>query len=374
MIDPSLFSPPYDEALVQALKDTGLNVEIYTRDPRKGEKQISESLLSPFRFFRFSEKLLRMNFGKIAKIIKSFEYIFDFTRFTILKRGNVIHVQWLILPIFEMFAWRIYKFIHPNTKLVLTLHDSKPFLGATSSFVQKIGYLNAAKAFDQFIVHTLEAKEIWNSRGLKNINVIPHGILHVNKTPIEFTQKNNNAEINEILFFGLIKHYKGLDILIEAWGIIDKVYKKNWKLKIAGNPVDDISKIKSRCKELNIEDEIIWDLRFIPEEELHSIFSSASCFVFPYREIDASGAFLSIIPYLKPIIATDVGLFKDLLVNNENGLLVEKENPIELATALQKVMSDNNIIQSISINLKSIYENLQWNNIAKQTLKIYLYF
>ncbi len=374
LIDPSLFSPPYDEALAQALIDIGLQVEVYTRQSRPGEKQIAQKLVSKFQFFRVSEKLLAMKVGKLAKIIKSFEYLLDLARFSIGDRGSVVHVQWLILPIFESVAWRLYKLLHPNTKLVLTLHDSKPFLGATSSFVQKIGYLNAAKAFDQFIVHTHEAKEIWLSRGLKNIEVIPHGILKVDTNISHDKPTNYNANIKEVLFFGLIKHYKGLDILIEAWGQIDKADKKDWKLRIAGNPVDDISHIKLRCQELNFNDEIIWDLRFIPEEELHSIFSAASCFVFPYREIDASGAFLSILPYLKPIVATKVGLFKELLIHEQSGLLVEKENPSELANSLMQIMTNQNFGNQLKLGLNEVSSNLSWPEIAKKTLKFYFNF
>jgi glycosyltransferase involved in cell wall biosynthesis len=80
------------------------------------------------------------------------------------------------------------------------------------------------------------------------------------------------------------------------------------------------------------------------------------------------------LPYLKPIVATKVGLFKELLIHEQSGLLVEKENPSELANSLMQIMTNQNFGNQLKLGLNEVSSNLSWPEIAKKTLKFYFNF
>ena len=136
--------------------------------------------------------------------------------------------------------------------------------------------------------------------------------------------------------FGMVRKYKGVDILLEAIAKLPEEDKKRMKIIIAGAQVKklDSTQYDEMITKLNISDYVEYDNRRIEDEELPDLFSKVDACVFPYREIYGSGALLMAYSYGKPVIASDVPVFIEETDEGRTGLLFKSENPESLAKAL----------------------------------------
>jgi hypothetical protein len=181
MIDPSLFTLPYDGALCAALLARGSDVTLYGRGPRSLERVPPEVVLRPF-FYRISEQV-RPRAPELAfHIVKGLEHAVDMARLIRTfrrERPAVVHFQWAPLPAIDVRAVRrIRKLVAP---VVLTVHDIMPFNGGPTSAIQRIGSTSIWGEFDHLIVHTESSRTLLAARGLPidQISMIVHGLLDV---------------------------------------------------------------------------------------------------------------------------------------------------------------------------------------------------
>ena len=139
-----------------------------------------------------------------------------------------------------------------------------------------------------------------------------------------------------LLFFGLIRDYKQLDLLIKA---VNNLENPNLKVIIAGKATKE-----EQEKYLSlIKDKSIYELNFefIPNENIPTIFSKADFLVLPYRSATQSGPSLIAINYSVPIIASDIVPFSDMVEDGVNGFLFESNNCEALTAVLKKVLMLN---------------------------------
>ena len=375
IIDPSAFSTLYNESLVSALKPH-CEVTYLTRSPRAGEEVSRRGI--PF-FSRFSESLKKRGWPhKLVQIVKVVEYMGDLYRLGGYLRKNQVshlHVQWMIFPILESLFYRRWA---SRCKLVFTLHDSDFFHGNPSSRLQSWGYLEGLKAFHRIIVHQESAREKLLARGFSEdrVDVRPHGVL----TPYFEKWKEVKGATprplrRQILFFGQIRPYKGVDVLIEAYAKIPKEVREKWQLKISGYCHFDSSELTRLCENLglSLDEEVKFDFRYLDRDEVGPLIGQAEVLVFPYRNIDSSGVFFSVLPFEKVIVASQLGAFAEAIENGKNGVLVRPEAPFELATVLQKLMEDDSLRESIRRQAKGLVQSkYNWNSIGELTYETYL--
>jgi len=137
-----------------------------------------------------------------------------------------------------------------------------------------------------------------------------------------------------ILFFGFIRAYKGLDILLKAMKILAEENKtKNRilpKLLIAGEFYGDKEKYFSLIKELNIERQLILRTNFIPDSEVRYYLSAADFVIQPYRDATQSGVTPLAYHFEKPMLVTNIGGLPDMVPNEKVGIVV---NPDEMHVA-----------------------------------------
>ena len=122
------------------------------------------------------------------------------------------------------------------------------------------------------------------------------------------------------LFFGLIRDYKGLDTLIEAWA---KFRRKGHKLLIAGEFYASRDKYTSLIQHLGLQDDIILHDHFIPDSEVANYFSAADCVVLPYKTATQSGVTQIAYNFRTPIIVTNVGGLKEIVPDGVVGYVVD---------------------------------------------------
>jgi glycosyltransferase involved in cell wall biosynthesis len=146
------------------------------------------------------------------------------------------------------------------------------------------------------------------------------------KVSKEEARKQLGLKTNEkiILFFGFIRKYKGLDILLDAMKILkDQNTKQSIKLLIAGEFYGDRKPYDAQIEDLGIKDDLILRTDFIPDNEVKYYLCAADAVVQPYRDATQSGLTPLAYHFEKPMIVTNVGGLPSLVPDNKVGLIAE---------------------------------------------------
>lgn len=172
---------------------------------------------------------------------------------------------------------------------------------------------------------------------------------------------NTNDKV--ILFFGFIRDYKGLDILLHSM----KYISPEIKLIIAGDVYGSFDKYQDIINKENLENRIIKVIDYIPDEDVAKYFSAADLCVQPYRSATQSGIANISTHYDKPIIATDVGGLKEIIEPFNIGKIVDKPEPKLLAEKINEFFDEN---IDYSKNFKEYKEFASWEKLADVILSI----
>ncbi len=272
----------------------------------------------------------------------------------------VIFAYWL--PFFAPCYSSITKRIRKETKVKFLAichniipHEKKPGDGLlTKAFLTKMDY---------FVTLSEEVKkdlEIFVKE--PKCKVLPHPVYSrfgekVSKE--EALSKLKLTEYKYILFFGFIRDYKGLDVLIEALTFIRG--KINIKLIVAGEFYDDEKKYTELIERLNLQDDVVLYSDFISAEEVKYFFSAADVVILPYKNATQSGIVQIAVNFGKPVIATSAGGLGEVIKNNETGYIVEPENPGQLADAIIRFYVENKE-NEFANNISKIAEQYSWKN------------
>lgn len=151
--------------------------------------------------------------------------------------------------------------------------------------------------------------------------------------------RRNDSTLN-LLFFGFVRHYKGLDILLKAVGILKGC---DISLIIAGEFWHDKQSYLTLINDLDIADKVEIIDRYIPDHDMSSYFTSTDLVVLPYRETITSGVIATAYGYKKPVLATDVGGFFEVIQDGYTGRLVAADDPQALADGIVWFLSNRQI-------------------------------
>ncbi|PCI57312.1 MAG: group 1 glycosyl transferase [Alphaproteobacteria bacterium] len=373
LIDPSLFTWPYDRALVEGLKSNGHDVILFTKylsedEQGKGQPNVRE-IFYPGLQMKFFKNLPKPVFLSIKGVSHFFSLIILWFHLKFYK-PDAIHFQWAPLPIMDRFFIPLFKLIAPT---VLTVHDSSPFNNNPSAAMQRIGAIKIFNSFDHLIVHTKSAVQALTEYGLnkEKISIVPHGFLESGIDAA--TAKRSIPPVMNFLLFGQIKPYKGVDVLIKAVAALPADLREKCHVHIVGKPQMDMEPLFAIAKDLGVESSIAWDLRFINDDEIGDLFSKADAMVLPYREIDASGVLMQLISVGKPVIASRIGLFAELLEDGKHGYLIEQDDHAGLAKAMSLLINDHKLCTTMGEHVSELQNSLpSWKDIGKMTSDIYV--
>jgi D-inositol-3-phosphate glycosyltransferase len=171
-----------------------------------------------------------------------------------------------------------------------------------------------------------------------------------------------------ILFFGFIRAYKGLDLLIEAFS--DKrLRNKNLKLIIAGEFYEDDTPYRDLIKRYNLEDDILLFDHFIKDSEVSLFFSVADIVVQPYRTATQSGVTQIAFHFEKPMLVTDVGGLREIVGNGKCGYVV-KPLVAEITEAILDYF-DNNRKTQFTEGVKQEKDKFSWDRMTSSILEVY---
>ncbi len=198
----------------------------------------------------------------------------------------------------------------------------------------------------------------------------PHPIYNSFKPGISKTDACEILKIdsskNYLLFFGFIRAYKGLDLLLEAFAKTNR-QKLNLKLIVAGEFYENERSYMELVKKLNLESDILFYKDFIPDSEVHLFFSAADVTVQPYKDATQSGVTQVAYFYDKPMIVTNIGGLSELVPNEKAGFVVDK-NPEEIAQAIEKFY-DENWADKMNAFVKQEKEKYSWDKMIDSLWK-----
>ncbi len=183
----------------------------------------------------------------------------------------------------------------------------------------------------------------------------------------EALKKLNVTGNNILLFFGFIRDYKGLDVLLEAVALLKS--KIDFKLIVAGEFYVDRSKYIDIINNLGIKDLVVLREEYIPPSEVKYYFSAADAVVLPYKSATQSGIVQIANNFLKPVIATRVGGLGEMIKDDYNGYVTEPNNPKMLAEAIIKFFENKDKIDFAS-NIKKELEKYSWEKFVDETIKL----
>lgn len=339
LVDPSLFTAPYDAALTEGLISAAVEPMWATRPTRDGDRQeIPIERTDPF-FYRRIERAHWLP-EKLKPVVKGAAHLIGLVgllRRIRLQRPDVVHFQWIVVPALDVPAMALIRRWCP---VVLTVHDTVPYNGQRMSWLQRAGHRWPARLAHRVVVHTRGGRQALIEQGMApdKVAVIPHGPLRLNVEPLAAPPPRDSRWT--FLLFGEIKPYKGLDLLIDAVAALPEPVRRAAQVIVAGRPRMDIAPLVTRITELGLDAHFDLRLRRHTEAEMATLFASTDCFVFPYRQIDASGVYFLVKPFGKWLIASRVGIFAEDVVDGVDGFLVPSGDVAALTSALAAAIAE----------------------------------
>lgn len=171
---------------------------------------------------------------------------------------------------------------------------------------------------------------------------------------------------NILLFFGYVRSYKGLDVLLEAMPAILKK-DPDVRLLVAGEFYDKYEKYDAIIKRLNIGDKVKMVNEFVSNEELGKYFYVADLIVLPYRSATQSAVMNMTFSFLKPVLATDVGGLAEFIDEGKTGYVVEPNNPAAIAGGVAKFYDDKGSVD-FAANIQARNKDVDYTEVFTEML------
>lgn len=359
LVDPSAFTPPYDRALAAALARGGAEVELMTSRFLYGPVPEAEGYRVREYFYRRSASRGLDAPGRRA--FKLAEHLPDMLRFRRQADADVIHYQWLTVPGLDA------RLLPRRRPRVMTAHY---VLSPEPSHRQLASVRRAFGTMDVIVAHSEHgAQRLREQVGLDpdRVRVIYHGAFdYLTRLPVEkpLPAELEGAEGPVILFFGLLRPYKGIDTLLQAFRQV-----RGAELWIVGNPRMDLAPLRDLASEA--PGRVRFLTRFIEDAEIPAIMRRADVVALPYRDVEHSGVLYAALAFGKPLVLSAVGGFPEVA---EEGAaqLVPPEDPTTLASTLSELITDEAArTQLAKAATRAASSSYSWNEAARQTLTLY---
>jgi glycosyltransferase involved in cell wall biosynthesis len=370
LVDPSMFTTPYDLALRTGLAAAGAKVSLFGRAARfPGEFASADH--RPF-FYRGSERLPAM-LRQVKGPMKAAEHVLDMARFAALcrrERPSIVHFQWTPVPLVDSL---FVKLIANASPTVLTVHDTTPFNGNATSRFQFLGIEACWRRFDHIITHTEIGRRTLIARGFppQRVSTIPHGLLESEASKVT-VRRTTDRKVLRILFFGQIKPYKGLDTLVDALAMLPDEARRRLRLRVAGQPYMDMAPILKRVAAAGLSDVVEFRLERIPDRDVDALFADADVIAMPYHRIDASGVLSKALAHGLAVLASDTGGFSEFLRHGETALLCPVGDAQAFARAILDIATDSALLPRLAANASRLGEATpSWAEIGLRTMAVY---
>ncbi len=166
-----------------------------------------------------------------------------------------------------------------------------------------------------------------------------------------------------VLFFGFIRHYKGLDLLLRAFADA-RIRDLGIKLIVAGEFYEDKQKYLDLISEFQLQDSIILHDQYIPKEEVRYYFSAADLVVQPYRDATQSGVTQIAYHFGKPMVVTNVGGLPEIVIDGKSGYVTDID-PVKIADAIYDFYSQNRAA-ALEAGVREMARQFTWEEFTRR--------
>jgi glycosyltransferase involved in cell wall biosynthesis len=364
IVDPSAFTPPYDRALAAALVRAGAEVELVTSRFLYGPVPPAEEYRVKESFYRRSA---RRGLEAPARLpFKAAEHLVDMLRFRRAAAADVLHYQWLTTPPLDVAL------LPPRHPRLLTAHYILP---PRPSRRQVRSARRVFGAMDAVVAHSEHgAARLRDQVGLaaEKVRVIPHGAFdYLTKLPEEkpLPPELEGAGGPVILCFGLLRPYKGIEHLIEAYGRLIRTGDRDAELWIVGNPRMDVAPLRDQAALTG--GRVRFVTRFVDDAEIPAIFRRADLLVLPYLDAEHSGVLYTGLAFGTPMILSSVGGFPEVAATGA-ARLVPPGDVAALAATLRELVGDDAARAELAAAAsRAAVGPFSWEEVARRTLDLY---
>jgi glycosyltransferase involved in cell wall biosynthesis len=423
VVDPSSYTPPYDHALCNALAVADTAVELFTSRFLYGPVAQPDGYVRHEFFYRAA---LGAPGGRVRMASKLAQHMPDMLRYRrAASSADVVHFQWLPVQHLDGYLLPAKRARDGRRRpLVLTAHDVLPR-------EPRPGQLSAQKRlydrFDAIVVHSEHGRaRLIDELGVdgERVHVIPHGVFtHLapaisggsratsgvieaevrieaevgifekgdappargghpvfesahakgerstpnDLAPDDARSAHARGKRPIVLMFGLMRPYKGIDVLLDAWrGAEGEEPIEDAELLIAGMPRMDISALRATAPA-----NVSFDPHFVTDEELPAYFERADLVVLPYLQADQSGVLFTALAFGKPLLLSDVGGFPEMQSTGA-ARIVEAGDPRALGKALRELVADRATLTEMCVRARAAAKGrYSWKAIAAAHVELY---
>jgi glycosyltransferase involved in cell wall biosynthesis len=347
LIDPSADVLPYDHGLAAALARRGAEVELVTSRFVHGPAPAPDGYEVNEAFYRLATRLGARR-PPLRRVLKAAEHVPDTLR---LRRragaADLLHWQWLWL---EALSARLLPRGRPQ---VLTMHNV---------IRRERPGRRLAERMAATIVHTRRGAELLG--GGPRVHVIPHGAFeHLTRLRDERPLPADLAAVEGpvVLCFGVVRPYKGVDVLVEAFRSVAGA-----ELWVVGRPLG------VSLKSLDAPAGVRFVPRYVSDSELPAFFRRADLLVLPHRTVDVSGVLFAGLAFGKPMVLSDMGGFRELVEDHGAGRLVPPGEAAALGEAIGTLLADPGERERLAERARAAAAGpYSWDSIARRTLAVY---
>jgi len=357
VVDPSAYTPPYDHALCAALARAGASVRLQTSRFAYAAAPTATGYERVERFYRRGAGAAGSRRRFAAKLAQHVPDMLRYARAA--TRADVVHFQWLTIQPLDVHL------LPRDVPLVLTAHDVLPR-------EPRRGQLAAQRRLydrvDAVVVHSehgrgrlVDALRIDPAK----VHVIEHGAFeHLTRVAGARPLPAELAAVSKpvVLCFGLLRPYKGIDVLLDAW----RRLQADAELWIVGMPRMDLAPLRAAAPR-----SVRWVPRFVADDELGAYFERADLVVLPYREIDQSGVLFTALAFGAPLLLSDVGGFGDVARQGAAALVTPGDSDA-LAAQIGQLLGDGVARAALAAGARrAAAGRYSWEVIARRHLELY---
>ena len=349
----------FNERLAHEFQNQGHDVEIYTFTLQypgflfPGKTQYSdEPAPEDLRIFRKVNSCNPFNWIKVGREIRR-------------KRPDmVIFAYWMsfMAPCMGTIARKIRR--NHCSKIMALVHNMIPH---EPNFLDKFLPYYFVKSIDAFMALSESVVRDIGHFDKRNCpkRFSPHPIYDHYGMRLEREQAlsllNLPADCRYVLFFGFIRAYKGLDLLLDAFADI-RLKQLGVKLIVAGEFYDDSIPYLEKIDALGIGDRVILRTEFIPDSKVNLYFSSADIVAQPYKSATQSGVTQIAFHFEKPMLVTNVGGLPEIVPDGKVGCVVEPDAR-QIADALFRFFNEN-CMDEYEMNVREEKKKYAWSTMT----------
>ncbi|MBV9606116.1 MAG: glycosyltransferase family 4 protein [Solirubrobacterales bacterium] len=361
IVDPSAFTPPYDHALASALAKAGVQVELITSRFGYGAVPDPDGYAVRELFYRHALGRWAGPGSRARTAAKLLEHVPDMLRYRgVARAADVVHFQWLPVQAVD-------RYLLPDRPTVLTAHDLLPREARPG---QVAAQRRCYDAVDAIVVHSGYGRDLLVERlGIPpaKVRVIHHGAfkhLTAQADEVPLPEELRAVDSPVVLFFGLVRPYKGLETLLEAWQGVHGA--ELWVVGRSRMPLDSLRRSAPAG--------VRFIPRFVSDAELPAFFRRADIVALPYsrtERLDWSGVLATALAFGRPLVLSDVGGFGEVAAAGA-ARLVAPDDPAALRDAIEGLLTDQQAREGLAWGALTVAKSTySWEAAAHETLTLY---